>query len=105
MKKEKDPASKERLKSLETEIESEKKKFNELESQWKREKDVINRLRTANSELERAKIALEKAEREADLNKAAEIKYGKIPQLEKEIKEANEDKSHELIKKWAAESE
>ena len=89
LKKEKDIASKERLKSLEAEIESEKKKFVELEGQWKREKEVINKLRDANSELERSRIALEQAERQADLNKAAEIKYGKIPELEKNIKEAN----------------
>ncbi|OGY25604.1 MAG: ATP-dependent chaperone ClpB [Candidatus Woykebacteria bacterium RBG_16_43_9] len=91
LKKEKDPASRERLKQIESEIESEKKRFNSLEAQWKKEKDAINKLRTANSELERSKVALEQAEREADLNKAAEIKYGKIPQLEEEIKEANKN--------------
>jgi len=95
LKKEKDPASKERLKNLETEIETEKKKFNSLEGQWKKEKEVINELRTASSDLERSKIALEQAEREADLNKAAEIKYGKIPELEKKIKETNK-KLHEV---------
>lgn len=89
MRKEKDPASKERLKSLDGEIGTEKNKFHGLESQWKREKEVINELRAANPELERSRIALERAEREADLNKAAEIKYGKIPELEKKIKAAN----------------
>ena len=91
LKKEKDAASKERLKAVETEIEVEKKKFSTLETQWKREKEVISKLRDANSGLERAKIYLEKAEREADLNKAAEIKYGKIPELEKKIEEANKN--------------
>ena len=90
LKKEKDTASKDRLKSLETEIETEKKKFSELEGHWKREKAAINDLRAASSELEKTKTALEQAEREADLNKAAELKYGKIPELEKKIKTANE---------------
>ncbi len=89
LKKEKDPASRERLKKIETEVASKKKGFDELEAQWKKEKEVINKLRTLNSALERAKIALDQAERGADLNKAAEIKYGKIPEIEKKIKEAN----------------
>ena len=89
LKKEKDTASKERLKGLETEIETEKRKFNNLEAKWKKEKDVIWQLRTKNYELERLRVALEKAEREADLNRAAEIKYGKIPELEKEVEDLN----------------
>jgi ATP-dependent Clp protease ATP-binding subunit ClpB len=88
LKKERDAASKDRLKTLETELAIEKKKFDGLESQWKCEKDAITKLQNVNSELEKTRIALEKAEREADLNKAAELKYGKIPQLEKEAKEA-----------------
>ncbi len=88
LKKEKDPVSNERLKNLETEIASEKKKFDLLEGQWKHEKEAITKLQNLNSELEKARIALEKAEREADLNAAAELKYGKIPELEKNAKEA-----------------
>lgn len=89
LRKEKDTASKERLKRLESEIESEKRKFSELESKWKKEKDIINELRSSTSELEKSRIALEQAEREADLNKAAEIKYGRIPSLEKKVEELN----------------
>ena len=89
LKKEKDQVSKDRLRQVRIEIETEKKKFNILEAKWKREKEAISNLRTKNSELEKAKIALEKAERDADLNKAAEIKFGKIPQLSKEIKDLN----------------
>ncbi|HEX7456400.1 MAG TPA: AAA family ATPase [Candidatus Nanoarchaeia archaeon] len=91
LKKEKDTASKERLKALETEVESEKKKFNGLEAQWKKEKEAISKLQNLNSELEKIKLALEQAERSADLNRAAEIKYGKIPETEKKIKEANKE--------------
>jgi len=89
LKKEKDPASRERLKKIETEVARKKKEFDTLESQWKKEKEAISQLQSLNSELEKSKISLESAERSADLNKAAEIKYGKIPEIEKKIKEAN----------------
>jgi ATP-dependent Clp protease ATP-binding subunit ClpB len=89
LKKEKDQTSKDRLKQVDTEIDSEKKKFNDLEAKWKREKDVISNLRKKTAGLDRLKTDLEKAEREADLNRAAEIKFGKIPQLAKEVKELN----------------
>jgi ATP-dependent Clp protease ATP-binding subunit ClpB len=90
LKKEKDPASRERLKEIEQELQTKKHKFDGLEAQWKKEKGAISKLQTLNSELEKSKIALEQVERDADLNKAAEIKFGKIPELEKKIKEANE---------------
>jgi ATP-dependent Clp protease ATP-binding subunit ClpB len=89
LKKEKDPASRERLKKIETEVASKKKKFDSLEAQWKKEKEAISKLQNLNSELEKTKITLEQAERTADLGKAAEIKYGKIPETEKKIKAAN----------------
>jgi ATP-dependent Clp protease ATP-binding subunit ClpB len=91
LKKEKDPASKERLQNLEKELSVKKKSFNTLETQWKKEKDAISKLQSISSELEKSKIALEQAERGADLNRAAEIKYGKIPELEKKITEANKN--------------
>ena len=89
LKKEKDQISKDRIKVVEREINVEKNKFDELEAKWKREKDVISSLRKKSAELDKLKTDLEKAEREADLNKAAEIKFGKIPQLSKEVKELN----------------
>ena len=99
LKKEKDPVSKERLTKLEEELKELKNKSEELEKHWRAEKEIINKLRSTSSELERAKIALEQAEREADLNRAAELKYGKIPTLEKEVavlnkklKEVSKDK-------------
>lgn len=89
LKKEKDSASKERLVKLETEIKDLRATSAELEKNWRAEKEVISELRTRSVELEKSKIALELAEREADLNKAAELKYGKIPQLEKEVANLN----------------
>lgn len=89
LKKEKDPASKERLAKLETEIRELKAKSTELEKNWRAEKDVITDLRSKSIELEKSRVQLEQAEREADLNKAAELKYGKIPTLEKQVQELN----------------
>ncbi|MEX0621972.1 MAG: AAA family ATPase [Candidatus Woykebacteria bacterium] len=89
LKKEKDSSSRERLQNLEKELKSKKQKFDDLEAQWKKEKDAIGKLQSISSELEKNKIALETAERDADLNRAAEIKFGKIPQLKEKIKEAN----------------
>ena len=89
MKKEKDVASKERLGLVEREVATEKKKFGELEARWRKEKEAISKLRSKNSEMEKLRTALEKSEREADLSQAAEIKYGKIPQVEKELEELN----------------
>src|SRR4030067_2643987 len=91
LKKEKDAASKERLNTIEKELDEKKKKFSGLETQWKKEKEAIDKLRNLNSELEKSKIALAASEREADLSKAAEIKYGKIPDLDKKIKDANKN--------------
>ncbi len=89
LKKEKDPTSKERLTKLETEIKELKVKSDEMEKNWRAEKDVITSLRAKSADLERGRVQLEQAEREADLNKAAELKYGKIPQLEEEVAALN----------------
>ncbi|OGY25632.1 MAG: ATP-dependent chaperone ClpB [Candidatus Woykebacteria bacterium RBG_16_39_9b] len=91
LKKEKDPASKERLIKIEFGLKGKKNKFNILEAQWKKEKEAISKLQSLNSEIEKSKITLEQAERSADLNRAAEIKYGKIPELERSVKEANKN--------------
>lgn len=90
LKKEKDVSSKERLTKLEEELKSLTNKSEELEKHWRAEKEIINKLRSTSSELERSKITLEQAEREADLNKAAELKYGTIPTLEKEVGSLNQ---------------
>ncbi len=89
LKKEKDPVSKERLTKLEAEIKELKSKSDVLEKNWRAEKDVITGLRAKSVELERSKVQLEQAEREAELNKAAELKYGRIPNLEKEVTSLN----------------
>ena len=88
--KEKDEASKERLKRIKEEISGLSEKRDVLKAQWMQEKEAINRIGSLQEELEQAKTEAEKAEREGDLNRAAELKYGKIIELQKEFKEENE---------------
>lgn len=83
LKKETDTASLERLKKLEIEVEDLHAKANVLSAQWHQEKDVIMKVRQVKEEIERTNVDIQKAEREADLAKAAELKYGKLIELNK----------------------
>jgi len=87
--KEKDEASRERLERIKEEIAALTEKRNLLRSQWLREKEAITKISSIKEEIERTKIEAEKAEREGDLNKAAELKYGKLLTLQKELEEEN----------------
>jgi len=86
LKKEKDTASKERLKKIEEELSKLKKKKDTLESQWKEEKKTISQSRLLRKEIEETKLQIEKAERNYDLNRLAELKYGKLRELEEKLK-------------------
>ncbi len=88
LKKEKDQASKDRLHKIEEEIKIMDDKLGELNSKWQAEKMKLDKAKNLKSELEKAKYAMEVAQREGDLAKAGELAYGTIPQLEKEIKNA-----------------
>jgi ATP-dependent Clp protease ATP-binding subunit ClpB len=88
--KEKDEASKERLKRLKKEIVELSGKRDVLKSQWMREKDAISKVSAIKEDLERTKLEAEKAEREGDLNMAAELKYGRLIELQKQLEEENE---------------
>ncbi|MCD6257223.1 ATP-dependent chaperone ClpB [Candidatus Aerophobetes bacterium] len=90
LKKEKDEASRERLKKLEQELASLKEKEAELKVQWQKEKEIIQRIGEIKKEIENARKESVKAEREGNLDRAAELRYGKIVQLEKELKEESE---------------
>src|SRR5262249_11716943 len=92
--KEKDPASKERLKRLEGELANLKGKAGALTAQWQNEKADVNAVSVGQSQLEQAKIELEQAQRKGDLNLAAQIQYGKLPDLEKKL--ANIEKQSTL---------
>jgi ATP-dependent Clp protease ATP-binding subunit ClpB len=80
--KEKDPASKERLKLIDRTVANLKDKSKALTAQWQNEKTAVNAVSVVQSQLEQAKIELEKAQRAGDLSKSAEIQYGQIPELE-----------------------
>jgi ATP-dependent Clp protease ATP-binding subunit ClpB len=83
--KEKDPASKERLKRLDKDLADLKEKSKALTAQWQNEKAAVNAVSVVASQLEQARIELEQAQRRGDLNLAAQIQYGKIPDLEKKL--------------------
>ena len=83
--KEKDAASKDRLKRLEAELANLKEKAAALTAQWQNEKAAVNAVSIVQSQLEQARTELEQAQRQGNLTRAAEIQYGKIPELEKKL--------------------
>src|SRR5579883_938053 len=89
LKKEEDPVSRERLAKIEPEISSLREKADQLKLRWKAEKEAIAKIRQLKSEIEQAKLDEQRATREGDLNKVAEIRYGKLVMLEKQLAEAN----------------
>jgi ATP-dependent Clp protease ATP-binding subunit ClpB len=86
LKKESDAASKDRLKKIEKEIADLKSESDALKAQWQAEKEGVQRLRTLREQIEQVKVDIEKAERQYDLNKAAELKYGKLTELENKLR-------------------
>jgi ATP-dependent Clp protease ATP-binding subunit ClpB len=90
LKKEKDAASRERLAKIEKELAELKGESDTLRAQWQAEKEGVQKLRDLREQIEQTKVAVEQAERQYDLNKAAELKYGKMLSLEKELKSEEE---------------
>ncbi|WP_280382068.1 ATP-dependent chaperone ClpB [Nocardia wallacei] len=86
--KETDEASKQRLEKLRQELADDREKLNQLMARWQNEKQAIDSVRVVKEELENLKGESERAERDGDLGKAAELRYGRIPQLEKQLAEA-----------------
>lgn len=91
LEKETDVASKERLEKLRGELADEREKLAELKARWSNEKEAINRVREAKEQLEKLRQESEIAEREGDYGKVAELRYGRIPELEKEVTEAESE--------------
>ncbi|MFC1840830.1 ATP-dependent chaperone ClpB [Thermodesulfobacteriota bacterium] len=89
LKKEKDRASKDRLVKLEEELNELKSSAKDMIKHWKAEKDILIRIGEIKERLEATKIAAQAAEREGDLSKAAELRYGTIIELEKELEDQN----------------
>ncbi len=83
LKKERDKASKERLENIEKELANLKEKSHELQARWQTEKQAIAELRTTKEKIEQARQEIERAERQNDLEKAARLRYGTLPELEK----------------------
>src|SRR5579863_5443911 len=86
LKKESDTASKDRLKKIEKEIADLKSESDALKAQWQAEKEGVQKLRELRQQIEQTKVEMEKAERQYDLNKAAELKYGKVTDLENKLR-------------------
>ncbi len=118
LKKEKDKASKERLKNLQKELAELRSEANAKRAQWEAEKQAIKKVQAIREELERIRHDIEVAERDYDLNRAAELRHGKLPELERRLKgeeemltrkqtgerllreEVTEDEIAEIISRW-----
>jgi ATP-dependent Clp protease ATP-binding subunit ClpB len=87
LKKESDSGSRDRLTKLEKELADLKSEADSLKAQWDREKGAVQRLRGLREEMEQIKRQIEQAERVYDLNRAAELKYGRLPELERKLRE------------------
>ena len=88
LQKETSAASKERLERIERELADLKESQRAMSAQWQSEKDVISKIQTIKEESDRVNVEVQQAERDYDLNKAAELKYGKLTELQKQLKEA-----------------
>ncbi|MCW7077120.1 MAG: ATP-dependent chaperone ClpB [Candidatus Syntrophoarchaeum sp.] len=118
LKKESDPESKERLEKIERELADLSAERDSLKAQWQMEKQAIHRIRKLKKEIEDLKLEIERAERDYDLNRAAELKYGKLVDLERKLEseqrrleekqergmllkeEVDEEDIAEVVSKW-----
>ncbi|MBW1924295.1 MAG: ATP-dependent chaperone ClpB [Deltaproteobacteria bacterium] len=118
LKKERDKASKERLKALQKELAELRAKADAMRAQWESEKEAIKKVQNLREEIEKVRHEIEIAERNYDLNRAAELKHGRLPELEKRLKaeeellsskqggerllreEVTEDEIAEIISRW-----
>ena len=94
--KESDDASRERLARLESEIAAAEREFSDLEEIWRAEKAEVQGVQHVKEALERARMELETAQRGGDLTRMAELQYGRIPELEKQIEQAAHPQSREM---------
>ena len=90
LRKENDAPSKERLAALEAELAETGEEVNRLTAHWSREKESIARIRSTKESIETARAEAERAEREGDLQRASEVRYGRLPGLDRDLAEANE---------------
>lgn len=113
-----DPAARERLEKLEREMAELKEKLETLKAQWQLEREIIQRIRQLKEQIEQTRFEIEKAEREYDLNRAAKLRYGHLPELQKQLQseeqrllevqkngrllkeEVDEEDIAEVVSKW-----
>lgn len=115
IKKESDDASKKRLVLLESDLKKQEEEYNRLEEIWKKEKSILQGAQTIKTELERTRLEFENARRAGNLTRMAELQYGRIPELEKQLNEAQnaeiqetklmptkvtEEEVAEVVSKW-----
>ena len=109
LKKETDKLSQEHLAEIQKELSDMRDEFNAKKAQWDNEKNAIGKVQKLRSDLEAANAQLEKAQREYDLNRAAELQYGRIPELKKALEAeeqiANEGKARSLLRDKVTEEE
>ena len=110
LKKEKDEFSKKRLQDIQKEKADLTDKLNALKAKWESEKEAISKVQKLREEIESVNAEIEKAERNYELNRAAELKYGKLPGLQDELKQAeeiaeNKDNSDSLLRNKITEEE
>lgn len=89
LRKEKDKASRERLQKLEKELNDLREKSNQMKAHWQNEKEAIKKISQTKEEIEKIRIEEQKAEREGNLSRVAELRYGTLPQLQKALEEEN----------------
>jgi ATP-dependent Clp protease ATP-binding subunit ClpB len=118
LKKERDNASRERLKNLQKELAELRAKADTMRAQWESEKEAIKKVQALREEIEKVRYEVEVAERNYDLNRAAELKHGRLPELERRLgveeerlaqeqmderllrEEVTEDENAEIISRW-----
>ena len=109
LKKEDDALSREHLAEIQKELAEMRDEFNAKKAQWENEKNAIGKVQKLREELESANAELEAAQRQYDLNRAAELQYGRIPELRKQLEAeeaiANEGKARSLLRDKVTEEE
>ncbi len=110
LKKEKDQASRDRLEKLQIELADLQTEANAMKAQWQTEKQSISRVRSIKRDIEEMRNEIEKAEREYDLNRAAELKYGQLNDLERRLQSeeellAGKQKNNMLLNEEVSEAE
>ena len=97
LKKEKDELSKKRLEKIDSDLSSMKEKEKKLSLDWQKEKEILSNIKQKKADLEKAKFELEQAEASYDFNKTAMYKYGRIPELEKDIDNLKKENKNEIL--------